>query len=44
MDFRHQPYMTEKEVGKTSDALNANETIWSFLVTRKIAGESGAEK
>jgi polyhydroxybutyrate depolymerase len=39
-----EQYMTEKEVGKTSDALNANETIWSFLVTRKIAGESGVEK
>jgi polyhydroxybutyrate depolymerase len=39
-----EQYMTEKEVGKTSNALNANETIWSFLVTRKIAGESGVEK
>jgi polyhydroxybutyrate depolymerase len=39
-----EQYMTEKEVGKTSHALNANETIWSFLVTRKIAGESGTER
>jgi len=39
-----EQYMTEKEVGKTSHALDANETIWSFLVTRKIAGESGVEK
>jgi polyhydroxybutyrate depolymerase len=39
-----EQYMTEKEIGKTSNALNANETIWSFLVTRKIAGESGVEK
>ncbi len=39
-----EQYMSEKEVGKTSDALNANETIWSFLVTKKIAGESGAQK
>ncbi|HWY19857.1 MAG TPA: PHB depolymerase family esterase [Candidatus Acidoferrum sp.] len=39
-----EQYMSEKEVGKTSNALNANETIWSFLVTRKIAGESGVEK
>jgi polyhydroxybutyrate depolymerase len=39
-----EQYMAEKEVGKTSNALNANETIWSFLVTRKIAGESGVEK
>jgi len=28
--------MAEKEVGKTSNALNANETIWSFLVTKKL--------
>jgi polyhydroxybutyrate depolymerase len=39
-----EQYMIEKEVGRTSNALNANETIWSFLVTRKIAGESGVEK
>jgi polyhydroxybutyrate depolymerase len=39
-----EQYMTEKEVGKTSHALNANETIWSFLVTKKIAGESGSER
>jgi polyhydroxybutyrate depolymerase len=39
-----EQYMTEKEIGKTSNALNANETIWSFLVTRKIAGDSGVEK
>jgi len=39
-----EQYMNEKEVGKTSHALDANETIWSFLVTRKIAGESGVEK
>ena len=39
-----EQYMTEKEVGKTSDALNANETIWTFLVSKKISGESGVEK
>jgi len=39
-----EQYISEKEVGKVSNALNANETIWSFLVTRKIAGESGVEK
>jgi len=39
-----EQYMTEKEVGKTSDAINANETIWTFLVTKKISGESGVEK
>jgi len=39
-----EPYTSEKEVGKTSNAINANEAIWSFLVTKKIAGESGVEK
>jgi polyhydroxybutyrate depolymerase len=39
-----EQYTTEKEVGKTSNAINANEAIWSFLVTKKIAGESGVEK
>jgi len=38
-----EQYLSEKEVGKVSD-LNANEIIWSFLGTRKIAGERGAEK
>jgi hypothetical protein len=36
--------MTEKEVGKTSDAINADEAIWSVLATKKISGESGGEK
>ena len=39
-----EQYLSEKEVGKTSNDLNANEIIWSFLVTRKIAGESAVEK
>src|SRR5208283_869958 len=39
-----EQYMTEKEVGKTSDAINANETIWSFRATKKITSESGVEK
>jgi polyhydroxybutyrate depolymerase len=39
-----EQYMAEKEIGKTSHALNANETIWSFLVTKKIVGEGEAEK
>jgi polyhydroxybutyrate depolymerase len=39
-----QQYMSEKEVGKTSNSLNANETIWSFLATKKLAGDSGAGK
>jgi len=39
-----QQYMSEKEVGKTSEAINANETIWNFFATRKIAGNVGAGK
>jgi polyhydroxybutyrate depolymerase len=39
-----EQYLSEKEVGKTSNALNANETIWSFLVTKKIAGETSKEE
>jgi polyhydroxybutyrate depolymerase len=39
-----EQYMSEKEVGKTSDALNANETIWSFLAAKKIAGDTGVQK
>ena len=39
-----EQYMTEKEVGKTSNALNANESIWAFLSTRKITGENGPQK
>jgi polyhydroxybutyrate depolymerase len=39
-----EQYTSEKEVGKTSNALNANETIWSFLASKKIAGESAAQK
>ncbi|MGB9361766.1 MAG: hypothetical protein WCA99_09200, partial [Candidatus Sulfotelmatobacter sp.] len=39
-----EQYMTEKEVGKTSDAINANESIWNFLSTKKISGDSGAGK
>jgi hypothetical protein len=32
----------EKQVGKTSQDLNANETLWSFLVTKKLA-KSGTD-
>lgn len=39
-----EQYMSEKEIGRVSNALNANETIWSFLVAKKLAGESGVEK
>jgi len=39
-----EQYMSDKEVGKTSYALNANESIWAFLMTKKIAGDSGVQK
>ena len=32
-----EQYEVEKQVGKTSQDLNANETIWSFLVTKRLA-------
>lgn len=31
-----EQYEVEKQVGKTSQDLNANEVIWKFLMTRKI--------
>ncbi|MGA8508815.1 MAG: PHB depolymerase family esterase [Candidatus Sulfotelmatobacter sp.] len=39
-----EQYMSEKEIGKTSDAINANGTIWSFLTTKTVGGDSGVEK
>ncbi len=39
-----EQYSSEKEIGKTSSDLNANEIVWSFLSSRKIADESGAQK
>jgi len=39
-----EQYMSEKEVGKTSNALNANQSIWSFLSTKKLPVENGAAK
>jgi len=38
-----EQYQVEKQVGKTSQDLNANETIWSFLVTKKLAAKSGTD-
>ena len=35
-----EQYQVEKEIGKTSQDLNANETIWSFLVTKKLAAKN----
>ena len=39
-----EQYEAEKTVGKTSQDFQANETIWSFLVTRKLPGSEKAEK
>lgn len=36
-----EQYEPEKTIGKTSADPNANELIWSFLVTRKLAGDGG---
>lgn len=33
-------YEVEKQVGKTSDDINANETLWSFLVSKKLPEKS----
>jgi poly(3-hydroxybutyrate) depolymerase len=34
-----EQYQVEKQIGKTSQDLNANETIWNFLVTKKLAAK-----
>jgi polyhydroxybutyrate depolymerase len=39
-----EQYEVEKEIGKTSQDLNASETIWSFLVTKKNPTATGPEK
>jgi polyhydroxybutyrate depolymerase len=39
-----EQYMSEKEVGKVSNAINANEAIWSFFSTKKIPGDAGGQK
>jgi polyhydroxybutyrate depolymerase len=36
-----EQYEVEKQIGKTSQDLSANETIWSFLVTKRLAAKSG---
>lgn len=38
-----EQYEVEKQVGKTSRDLNANETMWSFLATKKLAAKSAAD-
>src|SRR6202035_938585 len=37
-----EQYEVEKTIGKTSQDLNANEVIWSFLVTAKLSGKTEA--
>lgn len=39
-----EQYMSEKEVGKTSDAFNANDVLWNFLTTKKISSDSPSTK
>jgi polyhydroxybutyrate depolymerase len=39
-----EQYTSEKEIGKTSVAINANDSIWGFLSTKKLPEASGAEK
>jgi poly(3-hydroxybutyrate) depolymerase len=35
-----EQYQVEKQIGKTSQDLNANETIWNFLVTKKLSAKN----
>jgi polyhydroxybutyrate depolymerase len=39
-----EQYEVENQIGKTSQDLNADETIWSFLVTKKNPTATGPEK
>jgi polyhydroxybutyrate depolymerase len=39
-----EQYTSEKEIGKSSNAINANDSIWGFLGTKKLPDTSGAEK
>jgi polyhydroxybutyrate depolymerase len=39
-----EQYEVEKQIGKTSQDLNANETIWSFFMTKKLAAKSDPDK
>jgi polyhydroxybutyrate depolymerase len=38
-----EQYESEKTIGKTSEDLDANSTLWSFFVTRKLP-DAGAQK
>jgi polyhydroxybutyrate depolymerase len=39
-----EQYEVENQIGKTSQDMNANETIWSFLKTQKLAAKSDSDK
>lgn len=39
-----EQYEAENAIGKTSSDLDANQVIWGFLVTRKLAGDSARQK
>jgi len=39
-----EQYEAEKTIGKTSQDLNANEVLWSFFVSRKLATQSAEQK
>jgi polyhydroxybutyrate depolymerase len=39
-----EQYEVEKTIGKTSQDLNADETIWSFLVAQKLPGQQEQPK
>jgi polyhydroxybutyrate depolymerase len=39
-----EQYMSEKEVGKVSNAINANEAVWSFFSTKKMSGDTSGQK
>jgi polyhydroxybutyrate depolymerase len=38
-----EQYTSEKEVGKTSHSLNANEVVWGFFSTRKLADANSGQ-
>jgi polyhydroxybutyrate depolymerase len=39
-----EQYESEKTIGKTSEDLDANATLWSFFVTRKVPSADSAQK
>ena len=39
-----EQYETESAIGKTSQDLNADETVWNFLVSRKLQDKIGGSQ